>query len=287
MTTNIPVRDSIGAAMRFVRENWRFVFAVAGIGAVASAALTGLAAAVPQLGLVISVGSWFVQSCIYAVLLGAVLFGAGAVRTRWAANGGRVLASMVVVGFFMTIIMVVISIPVMIALAAGPLAPYAEELQQAGSDETAVMNILMRFIGENPLAVIIVVLFYFTIWILLTSRLYLAAPATVDQNRILSFDTWPWTKGAMLRIAGARLLLLIPANILTGAFGYLVSRAMGFNTLDMTGTAHYMQQNPIGFVAYTLASTFVALALYSSLEAGLSANLYRALKPANVPPPAA
>jgi len=132
-----------------------------------------------------------------------------------------------------------------------------------------------------------VTLFYGAVWMLLTSRLYLAAPASVDQRRVLSLETWAWTKGSVLRITAARLLLLAPANILVGAIGHLIGRALGMNTLDPASVAALAAANPAGYLVYILIAAFLSFALFSSLEAGLSSYLYRGLKPAGAAPNAA
>lgn len=278
--TKVPVRDNVGAALRFVRANWRLIAFVAGIGAAVTAVIGALALAAPPLGLLTGVATGLTQAVVYAVLTGAVLFGAAEARSRAASDGGRVWAAMVIVGFLMVIVMFVVTIPVSMALAVGPLAPYVQDLTNAGQDRAAVSAIMMRFAEANPGALLAVLLFYAAVWLVLTSRLYLAAPATVDQRRILTFETWAWTKGNTLRIIAARLMLLLPANIFIGAIGFLIGQSVGLNVLDMGSTAAAAAANPAGFLIYLTASTFLTFALFSSLEAALSAYLYRSLRPA-------
>ncbi len=283
----VPVRESVGAALRFVRENLRFIATVALIYAVASTLIAGLALSVPQLGVVTMVANGLVQAFCYGALTAGALFGVDAVRSRWTRDGWRVWSSMVVVGFFMTIVVLVITIPVTIALVAGPLGSYAADLQAAGSDQAAVMQIMMRFVEENPLAILVTVLFYFVVWLLLTSRLYLSAPASVEAGRILTFDTWNWTKGAMVRITWARFMLLVPAYALMFAVTALLGRLFGFNVLDGASMQAAVSANPVGVIIFEFITSFVVLGLYASLEAGLSAYLYRGLKPADAPRPSA
>jgi hypothetical protein len=284
--TDFSIRDSVGEALRFSRENWRVIASVGAAGAVTTAALTWIGLLVPVFGIFTGIASGFVQAFVYAALIGAVLFGASAVRGRVGGDGMRVWAAMVVVGFFLLIVFFVLSIPVFMALFAGPLGAYTQQLEQAGSNQEAVRGVMITFAEENPLAVLIVMLFYAAIWFLLTSRLYLAAPASVEQNRILTFETWAWTKGSALRITGARLLLLLPANVLAGALGYLIGRGFGVDTLNLAADAAAIQANPTGFVAYVLISSFITFAVYSALEAGLSSNIYRSLRQ-DVSPPSA
>ncbi|MEZ5994552.1 MAG: hypothetical protein R3C25_02260 [Hyphomonadaceae bacterium] len=276
----VPIRESVGAAMRFVRANWRFIGFVSAIGAAAATLVAGLALAVPQLSLLTGIASAGVQAFVYAALVAAFLFGASAARGRVVTDGMRVWGAMLVVGFFLFLFFLVVTIPVMMVLAAGPMAPYLTDLQSAGADEEAVLGVMTRFMEENPGPVLALTLFYAALWLLLTSRLYLSAPASVDQGRVLTFETWKWTKGATWRIVAARLWLLAPANIFVGALGHLVGRGVGMDTLNPASAAAAVSSNPIGFLAYVAVTSFLTFALYAALEAGLSAYLYRGLKPA-------
>ncbi len=284
-TGKVPIQESVGAALRYARENWRFVLTLAAIGAGASTLLSGIALAAAPLGLFTSIAATLVQAFVYAALTAGALYGADAVRGRWTTDGGRVWAAMAIIGLFLFIVMFVASIIVTIVLFSGPLGRYASELEGAGSNQGAVMDIMLRFAEENPGAMLAVMLFYAAVWLILTSRLYLAAPASVDRERILTFETWKWTEGATLRIIAARVLLLAPANILANVLGYLAGRVVGIDTLDFAGTASAAAANPSGFLVYGFASAFITLALYSSLEAGLSSYLYRGLKPPEAPQP--
>lgn len=286
MTAQFSVRDCVGAALRFVRENLRFVATAAGVGAVGAGVIAAAAAAVPQVALLTSIASTLLQAFVYAALTSAMLFGAASVRARLASDGGRVWLAMAIVGVLMGIVIFVVSIPVVIALIAGPLGAYSDELQTAGSDQAAVMTVMLRFMQENPVAVLVVTLFFFTIWFLLTSRLYLAAPASVDQKRVMTFETWSWTKGNMLRIVAARLMLLVPAYLLVFALSYLIGYGFGIDPTNAAAIAGVAAANPVAFLMYAAASAFVTFFLYNALEAGLSAAIYSALKPANASPAA-
>jgi hypothetical protein len=281
---SVPIRESVGEALRFVRENIRFVAIVAAAGAVAMTIISAFAMMSPAMVIPTGLTSTFAQACTYAAFVAAALVGTESVRSRWIADGGRVWAAMALISLLLLIVMFIASMIVSIVLASGPLVPYLDDLQSAGSDNAAVMAVLTRFVEQNPMTVLIVSLFFAVIWFLLTSRLYLAAPATVDQGRILTFETWSWTKGAMLRITAARLLLLVPANILSGALGHLVGRAFGMNTLDPVSAGAVAATNPAGYLIYILIAAFISFLLFSSLEAGLSTYLYRGLKPADSAP---
>lgn len=286
MASNVPVFESVGAAFAYVRENTRFIAIVAGAGAAAVTLIGALTMALPAIGLATTLMTTVAQAFAYAALTAAALFGAAEARSRWPRDGGRVWSAMAIIGFFLFIVMFVASMIASIVLFAGPMAPYVDELQGAGSDNAAVIRIMMQFVEANPLPILLVTLFFGVIWMLLTSRLYLAAPASVDKQRILTFETWKWTKGAMLPITGARLLLLAPANIFVGAISHLIGRGFGLNTFDPNTAAAVAQSNPVGYLAFVFIAAFLQLALYSALEAGLSSYLYRGLKPAETPPAA-
>lgn len=276
----LPVRECVGEALRFAVDNIRFVAIAAAAGAGALMLLTGLALLVSATGIVTSVAATFARAFVYAGLIAAALYGASAVRARLAGDGWRVWASMAIVTFFLFIVFFVLMIPGMIVLFSGPLAPYVGDLQAAGQDQGRVVEIMTRFAQEQPLAVLSFALFYAVVWLLLTSRLYLAAPASVDQNRVLTFETWKWTKGAMLQITWARLMLLGPAYVLVSALDYIVGRLAGIDAFDPAAGAGVASSNPALFVVYVFATTLITLLVYSSLEAGLSSALYRQLKQA-------
>ena len=286
----VPVKESVGAALRFVRENWRFVVTVAGIFAAASTLLALITLSQPALCIVTMVANGIVQAVCYGAFTTAALFGAGQVRARVALDGWRVWSSMVIAGFFMFIIMFVVFMVVSMVLLTGPLASYIGDLQSAGSDQQRVIEILTRIGQEQPGPLLLAMLFVGVIWLALTSRLYLAAPASVEAGRTLTFETWKWTQGAVLGISWARLMLLIPAYILMFALTTLLGRLFGFDMLDAGSLQAAVRANPVGLIVFEFVSSFVVSALFVSLEAGLSAYLYRGLKPASAPnatPPSA
>lgn len=284
--SNVPIRDSVGAAFAYVRENLRFILVISGAAAAAVTLIGGLTLMAPALGFVTTILSTLVQAFAYGALIAAALVGAAAARTRFAADGGRVWVAMALIGLFLFIVMFVVSMIASIALVAGPMAPYLADLQGAGPDNAAVMSIMLRFAEQNPLPLLLAVLFIGAIWMLLTSRLYLAAPATVDRQRILTFETWKWTKGAMLRITAARLVVLLPAYAFLFALNQLLARLMGVDIFDPVAVQAFAAANPALYLGYTLVTSFLALGVYSSLEAGLSTYIYRGLKPQEAVTPA-
>lgn len=283
----ISIRDAVGDALAGAREHLRFIGAVSVFGAAALALVAALALAAPAAGIVTGLAGTFVRAVVYAAFVGAALAGAAGVRQRLGGDSWRIWVAMAVIGFFMFIVMTVLSIPGLIVLFAGPAADYVGELQAAGADQGAVMQVMLRFAEQNPLAVILFVVFYLVVWLLLTSRLYLAAPASAGAGRILTFETWAWTKGAALKISAARVMLLGPAWVLVSALDALFGRLIGLDAFDPAAVVGAARAQPIQFLLYAFLSSVVSLAIYSSLEAWLSSTLYRRMRPSAAPLPGA
>lgn len=271
MTTKVSARENVGAALRFVREHWRLILIMAAIGAVATAALVAVSQSSPLVAILADVGNWLVQAFVFAAFVKAAL---GQTQRIEPGDGLRMFGAMVVVGFFLFLAFFVLMIPGAIVLIAGPMSPYLADMQAAGQDQAAMMRVMTRFAQENPAPLLAFFAFYGILWFLLTSRLYLAAPATAEARRVRTFDTWRWTRGMTLKIAGARIMLLAPAFVLMAALTYLAARALG---IDPTSAA---QRPPLPlFTAYVVIDRLLFFATYLALEAGLSTALYRALKP--------
>ncbi len=277
------MRESVGAALRFLRENAVAVAIAAGIGAGLMALFAMLAAKAPAVGILIGVASSLVSAFVYAALTGAALNGVGGAAQRLFADGGRVWTSMAVIGFFLLIVFIVLLIPGFIVLAVFLAPRYGTELQAVSGDEAGSVALMERIATENPLMLLGFALFYGLLWLALTSRLFLAAPASIDNKRILTFETWAWTKGNMLRIIGARVMLLLPAYILVSALSYILALALGVNMMDPANVAAFAQRSSGLYALLAFVSGFVQIGLYRALEAGLSAYLYRGLKPAPSP----
>jgi hypothetical protein len=272
----VPILQSVGAAPRFVMSQWRSVATFAAFGALATAALAAIAVGTPFLGIVISILTSGVQAAVYTLFIAGFLsLGTGG----WLQRALTVWGAMIVIAFFLFIVLFVISFPATIVLFAGPLGAYTADLQAAGTNQDEVMKVMVRFVEEQPGAIALTLLFFGAVWMYLTSRLYLAAPATAEQGRVLTFETWKWTKGATLRIIAARLMLLAPAYVLVTALAYVVGGLFGIDAFDPASLAAAAQGNVVLFLIYVALRAFATLALYSSLEAGLSSYLYRGLKP--------
>ncbi|HWA00368.1 MAG TPA: hypothetical protein VG841_08640 [Caulobacterales bacterium] len=277
-TGKVPILGSIAAAARTFVTNWRIAATAGVVGAVLSALFSMLSFSAPALGLVWSVLSAVVSAFVYAALIGGALDGSKDLSQRVAQEGWRVLGAMAVVGFFLFIVFVVVAIAdgFILAFAA---ADYLPQLQEAGKDTTRVYAIMQRFAMEKPAVPLFVFLLNAAIWMTLTSRLYAAAPASYDSRRILTFETWKWTKGNMLRILAARLLLLLPIYIVVFALGAVLLRLLTPNIFDAEALSAAEHAQPALFAIISVVSEFVQFALYFALEAALSAHIYKLVRP--------
>jgi hypothetical protein len=274
----LPIRDSVGAALRFVRENIRLV-----VLAAAMAALVQGVIALLGISLVWIVAVVAGTLLAYAAYLSTALGAQTPVVQGLAGNAGRVAGSMAMVGFFLALVFFVVTFFAMTAV----IAPYQAQVQAAGEDEAAVRAIMETAMAENGDVMRMSMLFGAILVFALTTRFYVVAPATVDRRRITVFESWRMTRGNFLRIAGARLLLLAPAFILAWALQTLIARLLGAPSGDPIQVLQYSQSNAVGFAVFYTVSLFVQLAVVSALDAGLSASIYRRLNATSPPPPAA
>lgn len=279
----VPVRESVGAALRLVRENASFIGSATLAGSAALGLITLLMGLAPVLGLPLVLANWGVNAFVYAAFIAAAWSGPAAARARLLPNGLRVWAAIVVVGFFIAIVMFVLLIAISVAL--GPfLLPFADQLRSVGEDRAAATALLLAMVEAAPTPFAIAALVFGAVWLMLTSRLYLAAPASLDLGRLATLQTWAWTKGNMVRICAARMMLLAPAYVLVSALSALVGAMMGADVATPTGFVNFARGNALGAALFVFASSFISLGLYSSLEAALSTYLYRGLKPADAAP---
>jgi hypothetical protein len=276
-----PILESVGAAIRLWRAALPHVWGTAVLGGallaavqVAAIRFAGDSVGGPFMTLVVggAIGSF-----VYATLLHPPLEIAedGARRIG---DGLRVYASMAVIGFFLTLIFFVGLMGASMILGAA-FAPYAAEFEAARNNEAETLALAERFAQENPALIALLALVFAAAWLALTSRLYLAAPATVADQRVRTFETWNWTKDNMLRICAARLLLLVPAGIVASLLQAAIGAALGIAPLDPFAGARVLQADPTRYLLYFIPAQIISLLLYRGLEAGLSAYLYKGLKP--------
>src|SRR5262249_9188410 len=117
-----------------------------------------------------------------------------------------------------------------------------------------------------------------------SSRFFLAAPASLEARRILTFETWSWTKNNMLRITLARIVLLGPALVLFQTLTVLSARALGFDMLRGSDLAAFASHTPAAYGAFRFVAVLLQILIYNAPEAGRAASFLRALKPAVAKP---
>lgn len=272
MTITEPrVQDSVGTAMHFVRSNWQNIVIIAVIGALATTTVQMVGGLAPNLPFLTIAAVLLLNALIYAVFIGLALRGQP-LRFIWT-QGVRLFAAMAVIGFFLCIVAFVLAMVGGVILLSGPYASYLQEVSHASSDQAAVNQILMRMWIQNPWPIVLLGAFYFAVWFYLTTRLYLAAPATIDRGRILTFETWAWTKNAALKVAGARAMLVGPAFVLSFALTYLIGRAAGIDLFNAPASA----PQPAAAFAYAIITAFINYFVSDAISAGLSTALYRDL----------
>lgn len=270
----VPIRESVGAALRFVRENWRLVLAAAALAAVGQGIFALLGA-----NLVWLIAVFLALLIAHTALVSAALGVSPSVRQGLAANSARVGAGMAMIGFFLGLVFFVLSFFAMSAL----IAPFQDELKAAGENEAAMRAVLDQAVQANSGVMGWTMLIGALLVFALTTRFYVVAPATIDRKRITVFESWRLTRGNFLRIAGARLLLLAPAFIFVGALQTLVAQVLGAPSSDPFALLSYSQANPMGFALFYGGAMFIQIAIFSALDAGLSASIYRALKVSSPP----
>lgn len=268
--TQISIRDTVGAALRFARETWQFVFTVAAIAAVGQGILL---LAGPNLIWMIAV--LIAIAGAHTALTSAALDIPRPFLNRLGSDTARVTAAMTMIGFLFAILFIMLMFVTMSVL----ITPYEAEVKAAGEDQVAIQAILARAIESQPHVLNGAMIFAAIIIFAVTTRFYLAAPATIEKKRIQLFESWRMTKGNFLKIAGARLMLLGPAFIFASALQSLLAGALGTPVGDPVATLQYGASNPVGFALFYTASIFLQIIIFSVLEAGLSAKIYRALTP--------
>ncbi len=272
--TPAPARESIGAALNFVRNHWQMVAIAAGAVALAQAAAMLLTGPSLVWMAVLIVGF----AATYALYVNAAL-GAADPRQGLGGHVGRLILGMGMIGVFAFIVMLMVIFVAMYVL----IAPYSAEIAAAGENEAAVRAIMERALAAQPNVFLFSLTAGMVLLFVLTTRFYFAAPATIDRRRVTVFDSWRMTRGSFVRILISRIVLLGPALILVGALQSLAAMLLGAPS-DPASLLAYGQTNRVGFALFYASAIFFQLSIFSALEAGLSANLYRALKPADVPP---
>jgi hypothetical protein len=113
--------------------------------------------------------------------------------------------------------------------------------------------------GRGVLVVLLALVLGFLVWLAL--RLSLAAPATAAEGRVRLFSTWRLTRGRVLLLGAAAVLIYLPLAVL-GLLAALVDAAGG----------------KAGGGWASVVSTAVGLFFYIPISVGLLSHLYLRLR---------
>lgn len=279
MSGKVPVRESAAQGLRLLRDQWRLVLSVAVIGALAQTTIFTLFGGTL---IVLALGA-LAAAPVHAAYVSAAQNGRAPTTSRLFEDAGRVVAAVGMVGLFLAMLTIVFVLAAMSVL----LGPHAEEIRAAEQNQAEVAAIVERAISAQPQLVFAMLVVFALVWLWATSRFYLAAPASVEERRVVVFDSWTWTRGNTWRIVAARLSVLAPALVLTAVVQLVFGMALGVPTADLIAMSNSAGANPWAFVVFFTLCQFVQIALYASCEASLAAYLYRGLRPAVATPTAA
>ncbi len=263
----VPVLECVRAGAAFVVQNFRALLgpilggavglALGSVIAGAARGSSGLLIAGMALQLIV-VGSAYASFLTLALKKDAP-------RAELGADSLRLLGAMTILSFFLGLL-ALLGLMVGLMALASTLAPYQADMAAAQDDPVATQALAARILEENPAPTFTLVAIFTAAWMALTSRLYLVAPATIAEGRIRVFETWPWTKGAMLRIAAARILLIWSGMVV------LVFAQAGAELLLRAGAPSWVGLPLVGVFSV------MSMVIYAA-EAGLSAYIYRGLRP--------
>ncbi len=286
MDGKVPILMSAAAGVRFFADNWRLALVLALAGAGASTLLSVGVMTAPAATIVLQVVELFLAATLYSIFLARALGRKTISAGQAAREGVRVLGAMASIGFFLLIVCVVMALPA-IVIVSSAFTPFEDRVLALGEtpDNDAAAQLFADAFAVNPWPFLGVVLAYGLVWMLLTSRLYAAAPASVDRGTIHAFTTWAWTKGNMLRILGARLVLLAPAAVIVVAIQRFAGAGLGVNVFDLVEMSEFARAQVPKFVALQFVSEFAKYFGLVCLEAGLSASVYLTLQNAGATGP--
>ncbi|MES1202138.1 MAG: hypothetical protein ABUS57_11905 [Pseudomonadota bacterium] len=273
------VRNALAGYSGSIRES-----AVAGlVGAVLITVFELLQVSAPVLTLFWAMVGCVISAFVYAGLIGLAADGPEDLANRVTKNGARILGAFAIIAFFLFIVAFVGMLSGMLTLIYSNPAQQGA-LRAAGEDQDRVLAVFQAIAQQNIGLVVFLGLIGAAVWLVITSRLYLAVPATHDLKRIQTFETWRWTNGNLIRIIATRVLLLVPLYALIFAISIGASIVLGLSApgLPATTTEGLVRGSPAQFAVLRVFQMFLMFSIYYALEARLSVLIYKQLKPATV-----
>lgn len=221
----VPVTDCFAQAWRFLEQNWRLMLPAAGITAtIAVVGATLVLMARPAGGEPMSMleaSVWDIallapgmiaSLLFYAVVLRKAVRNEFVGRTGLTFGADEVRLLGVMAAFtcmilpFLGLIFLVLSMFVFSRLTATP-----EELNALMADPEALTLALEEALGPTGmLAFSLLILGGLFLFAYVSARLAMVNAATVGERRVVIFQTWPWSRGNVLRIFGAVVLTALP-----------------------------------------------------------------------------
>lgn len=278
----VPIVESAKAGFDFMRANISATAPAAALGAVLLAAFSvwDAGAAGPLLAVVLT--GYGIAFRAFTFRLALNQDSTGALGLKMGRDELNLFAASMVIGFFMFIVAVMgfVLFAFVLSTAAQQAGITQEQLQGDQAEvQAAVLALLQSQHAMPALAVPALVAFGMAY---LGARLALAGPATIGEGKLMAFSTWRWTEGNGLRILAACFLVVAPLGV---ALFVVVNIIAG---LVATATGVTAAAGPSVLVLGVVALVF-GLGIYGVITpavAGLTAHLYRGLRPATLPPQA-
>lgn len=258
----ISVRQAVGDAFAFWRTSWRqaavplTVAAVAATGQVLAPAgpMAMVAYVVYIAAAVMAEGALFRLSL--AGHTARPLGDPGPGGVQWGGVEWRLLGVMALM-YLLFLVAAVVTVFVLVVVAVGFIGPEAAQLESPEAMAAALGGA-----GQGVLTVLIVAALAGLVWV--GVRLSLALPATAAEGRVRLLSTWPMTRGAVLPIIIASILIVLPlvvVSLLAGVFD------------GMDGDTEN------GAFATAIA-TAIGVFFYLPISVGLLTHFYLRLRPA-------
>lgn len=277
--SNVPIVQSARAAWAFRALHWRRVAGV--LGALAACNLIGTAGSVvyeePPVWVSLSSVAFFALWIMgYMALMRLAFadehpddpeFEPGPHGFQWAKPEWRFLGIVTLLGFLGLLGVLFLVFVGMVVVAVGAVGALTSD---------ATPETLWAALGPGGQLTLRLLIVGFLVGAMVISmRLSLAPAATVAHKQILVFQTWALTKGQFLRMFAATVLVVFPPMIASLVLGAIVGAAASLAISGEPDAVNLPTALVSGLIP-SLISAFVIL----PLSAGLTAYLYRGLRPA-------
>lgn len=270
----VPILESARAGYAFMRGSLRTV----GPAAVAAAAVSGLAQAIPpgSGAALVEITSLAVSVMFSAFVLRLALRGdsAGFYGLRVGRDEANLAGAMIWVGFFF-LILLLIGLFVFSIGIVGAARSAGVNLEALAGDPEAMSAAALKIIREAPLLWLLG-LAGLAVLVWLSARLALVSAATIGEGRIMGFSTWSWTKDNALPIIGAMVLVSLPLSF---ALAFVIGLLSSLLQVQDLAAASPLARGVVGFIAGLGQYLFVLPAAN-----GLMAHLYKGLRPPTLQP---